>query len=231
MKKKYLWVEFNDAWDLFCFKAKLSIQQVFTLIKTKCSLKRGGILELYQCLLKMFTSWQSSWCISCYKKPFIFTRNAKALMLQVLVQCSHFLTLPRRSPDASLLLSDCHRQWSPVVTPASRPTVWGSATTPRWARTWHSCASRATWWSERTRLWRGPAPATAPGVAPCQRAKVSTSARTRARDAHMPQCTVNLDHRQSGAVTTLARSHTIKSTCVCTLLRSNGISGQGDTKL
>lgn len=112
---------------------------------------------------------------------------------------------------------DCHKQWSPVVTPAFQPTVWGSGTKWQWARTWPSCASRATWWSERTEPWAGPALSTALGVAPCHLAKVSADACMRSPDAHMPQCTVNLDHRQSGAVTTLTQSHTIKSTCVYTL--------------
>lgn len=182
----------------------------------KMHFEEGGTIELLQCLIKMLISWQRRGYFLKLRKTFYF--QAKCLILQVLVQCTYILTPPRRSPDPSSLSSYFHRQWSPVVTPASRPTVWGWATKPRWARTWRSCASRATWWSARTRLWPEPAPATAPGVAPCQHAKVSTSAlHARSPDAHMPQCTVNLDRRHSGAVTTLARSHAIKSTYVHTL--------------
>lgn len=108
-------------------------------------------------------------------------------------------------------------------------------TTSPWAKTLRLHVSRDMWWQEGTALSQGPAPTMAPGVAPCQCAKVSTTHRSdlltdtasRAGGSQSTLITIRMHCNNLG---TPAHCHVQYKVHAYTL-RSNVISKQGDTVL
>lgn len=74
---------------------------------------------------------------------------------------------------SKLFLCGGFLQWSPAVSLGFQQMDSDLVMMSLWARMWHSCANRGTWWLEEKTVSVGPAPTMGPGVEPCQYVKVN----------------------------------------------------------